>query len=389
MKITPFKLKGEIKAPPSKSMAHRNLICGAFSEKSLIKNVAFSEDISATLDALKALGTKVEVSGDTVSLGGLGTGEITPCFCARESGSTLRFMLPICATLSRDIKITGSKRLFARDLSAFEEFSSRYNIHFEKGEDFAVVRGNLKAGEYEIDASLSSQFISGLLFALSFVKGKSEIKLKGKIESRPYIDLTVKALSDFGVEVKFEKDVLKIESNGFEGREMQVEGDYSNAAFLDAFNFLKSEIRVLGLDENSLQGDKVYKELFLSLGKKPIDLSDCPDLAPVLFALAATVGECEFVGTKRLKIKESDRAFAMKEELSKFGVNVLVEENRVIVYGGKIHAPSEVLSSHNDHRIVMALTLLLSLTGGEIEGTAAVEKSYPDFFEVIEKWKKI
>ena len=389
LKITPFKLKGEVYAPPSKSMAHRNLICGAFSEKSVIKNVAFSKDILSTLEALKSLGTAVEIKGDTVSLGGFGVGAINPEFCCNESGSTLRFMLPICATLGQKIKLTGTERLFSRDLSAFEDFAKRYSIAFEKGEDYAYVCGRLTSGEYEIDASLSSQFVSGLLFALAYVGGQSVIRLLSKVESRPYIDLTVKSLCDFGAEVYFENEsTLKINSSRFKSREVFVEGDYSNAAFLDAYNFVGNDVKVLGLLSDSLQGDKIYREYFSLLGKEPLDLSDCPDLAPVLFALAATVGKCEFVGTKRLKIKESDRAAAMKEELEKFGVKVEVFDNSVTVHGGKIHAPREVLDSHNDHRIVMALSVLLSLVGGEISGEGAVEKSYPDYFKVIEKLKE-
>ncbi len=369
-------------------MAHRNLICAAFSEKSTVTNVAFSEDISATSDALKALGTAVEINGDSVTLGGFGKGEITPEFSCRESGSTLRFMLPVCLTLNRKITLTGTNRLFSRNLSAFEDFCKRYNFAFSKGEDNATVFGKIESGDYEIDASLSSQFVSGMLFALSLTGGESTLKLTGKIESRPYIDLTVKSLSDFGVDVSWLDDTtLKIISHGFENCNRAVEGDYSNAAFLDAFNLIGSDVEVLGLDEESLQGDKIYREHFKTLGQKIIDLSDCPDLAPVLFALSATVGECEFIGTSRLKIKESDRAQAMKEELLKFGVEVDVFENRVVIHGGKIHPPVSPLNSHNDHRIVMALTVLLSLTGGEINGVEAVSKSYPDFFNVLEGLK--
>lgn len=388
MIITPFKLKGEINAPPSKSMAHRLLICSALSEKSTVKNVAFSKDILSTLEGLKSLGTAVEVNGDTVTLGGFSKNECTYNFFANESGSTLRFMLPLCLSLNREVKITGTQRLFSRNMSAFEDFCEKYNFYFEKGEDFAKVKGEIKNGEYEIDSSLSSQFVSGLLFVLAFVKGKSQIKLINKIESKPYIDLTLKALSDYGVKACWiSENTLEINSNGFENRESVVEGDYSNAAFLDAFNFLGSKVKINGLCENSKQGDKIYKTLFEKLGKETIDLSDCPDLAPVLFALACVVGKCEFVGTRRLKIKESDRAQAMKEELEKFGVKVKVLENSVTVYGGKISPPKKPLESHNDHRIVMALTTLLSLVGGEINGVECVSKSYPDFFDIIEKLK--
>ena len=157
---------------------------------------------------------------------------------------------------------------------------------------------------------------------------------------------------------------------------------------MDAFNFLGNKVKINGLCENSKQGDKIYKTLFEKLGREIIDLKDCPDLAPVLFALSSTVGECHFTGTHRLKIKESDRANAMKEELEKFGVKVKVEENAVTVFGGKITPPTTPLNSHNDHRIAMSLTVLLSLTGGELTDEECVSKSYPDFFEVIEKLKE-
>ena len=388
MIIKPFKLKGEITAPPSKSMAHRLLILGAFSKESTIENVAFSKDIKATLSCLENLGAKIKIDKNTVTLGGFGDAQNTTLF-ANESGSTLRFMLPICLLTDKEITLSGTHRLFERDMSAFEEFSKKYNFFFQKDKDFIKVKGKLTPGSYEIDASLSSQFVSGLLMALSFLEGESEVKLKNKIESKPYIDLTLKALGDFGINAFWEnEDTVKIISQGIENKTLAVEGDYSNAAFLDAFNFLGNEVKINGLCQNSKQGDKIYKTLFEKLGREIIDLKDCPDLAPVLFALSSTVGECHFVGTHRLKIKESDRANAMKEELEKFGVKVKVEENAVTVFGGKITPPTCPLNSHNDHRIAMSLTVLLSLTGGELTGEDCVSKSYPDFFEVIEKLKE-
>ena len=388
MIIKPFKLKGEVTAPPSKSMAHRLLILGAFSKESTIENVAFSKDIKATLSCLENLGAKIKTDKNTVTLGGFGDVKNTTLF-ANESGSTLRFMLPICLLTDKEITLSGTHRLFERDMSAFEEFSKKYNFFFQKDKDFIKVKGKLTPDSYEIDASLSSQFVSGLLMALSFLEGESEVKLKNKIESKPYIDLTLKALGDFGVNAFWEnEDTVKIISEGIKNKTLAVEGDYSNAAFLDAFNFLGNKVKINGLCENSKQGDKIYKTLFEKLGREIIDLKDCPDLAPVLFALSSTVGECHFTGTHRLKIKESDRANAMKEELEKFGVKVKVEENAVTVFGGKITPPTTPLNSHNDHRIAMSLTVLLSLTGGELTDEECVSKSYPDFFEVIEKLKE-
>ena len=171
--------------------------------------------------------------------------------------------------------------------------------------------------------------------------------------------------------------------------EYTVEGDYSNAAFLDAFNLLGGEVQVIGLSETSVQGDKVYKEMFeqLSGGTKEFDLSDCPDLAPIMFALSAVKGGARFTGTARLKIKESDRAEAMKQELKKFGIDLKIKENEVIVEKGAINPPTEILCGHNDHRIVMALSLLCSMVGGTIAGAEAVNKSFPDFFDKIKALK--
>ena len=166
-----------------------------------------------------------------------------------------------------------------------------------------------------------------------------------------------------------------------------VEGDCSNAAFLEGFNLLSDKVDVLGIDENTLQGDRVYKAMFngLKKGEKQFDLSDCPDLAPVMFAMAAYLGGATFLGTARLRIKESDRAAAMAEELAKFGIETEVLEDSVIIHNGKLHKPEAILCGHNDHRIVMALSILCSVTGGVIEEAQAVSKSFPDFFEIISK----
>ena len=383
VEIKPGVAKGVIKAPPSKSMAHRLLICGALSEKSTIKGVEFSEDISATLDCLRALGTNVEVDGDTVTLGGFcpekAENAVLPC---RESGSTLRFFLPLCLLSDGEKVLSGSKRLLERPQDVYEKICTEQNLRLEKIEDGILVSGCLNSGEYRVRADISSQFITGLIFALCTKDTDIKIALTGKQESGSYVDLTIKALNDFGVAVEKRPDGYYIKGGQtFVSRELEVEGDYSNAAFFDALNFLGGNVTVDGLDKHSLQGDRVYKDLFAKLGKdEEIDLSDCPDLAPVLFALASTKEKTVFTGTRRLKIKESDRASAMKAELSKFGVRVEIEENKVTVYGGRLSTPTEVICGHNDHRIVMASSLLCTVTGGKISGAEAVAKSLPDFF---------
>ncbi len=379
--------KGTIAAPPSKSMAHRALICGALSGGSKIENIEYSNDILATLDCLSALGATVEKSGNTIQLGCLNpfiSKEAT--LDCRESGSTLRFMIPLCMLSGNKITLKGSERLFARNLTIYEGIAKQNGILFEKGSDSLTVCGNLKSGDYKVAGNISSQFISGLLFALPLLKGDSTLEITGEYESEPYIDLTLKSLGDFGVVIEKQDRTYKIKGGQkYVAQNMTVEGDYSNAAFLDGFNLLGGEVTVTGLDSSSLQGDKIYKQMYEGLknGEKQFDLSQCPDLAPVMFALSAVYGGAHFTGTKRLKIKESDRAAAMAQELQKFGIKVDVAENDVTVYGGELKAPSETLCGHNDHRIVMALSLLCSITGGSISEAESVAKSYPDYFEKI------
>ena len=199
-----------------------------------------------------------------------------------------------------------------------------------------------------------------------------------------YINLTINALESFGVCVKWVDDyTLYIpKSQSYKPCDITVEGDFSGAAFPDALNLFSGEVNILGLSENSLQGDSVYKKYYgmLSRGLPTIHIGDCPDLGPVMFAVAAAKNGGIFTGTKRLKIKESDRAMAMAEELKKFGTSVSVYEDTVVIYPQDFYAPKEVLCGHNDHRIVMALCVLLTLTGGEIDGAEAIKKSYPEFF---------
>ncbi len=372
---------GEIFAPPSKSMAHRYLICGALSEQSRVSGLAMSEDIKATADCLKALGSRVDFENDTALVGGLCPKEEAQLDC-RESGSTLRFMLPLALLGNKEITMTGSPRLMERGAGLYEQMCGEHGLFFENKNGKITVKGPLKPGKYSIDGSLSSQYFSGMIFALSTLDGDSELKVKGKLQSRPYVNMTIKALADFGVKIERIPGGFFIHGGQkFLSRDAAVEGDWSNAAFLSA---LSDKVIVKGLDEHSLQGDKLYPQLFKNVGSYQIDLSDTPDLAPVLFAVAALKDKGDFVGTRRLKIKESDRAEAMKNELLKFGVNTTIFDDRVIV-SGKLKTPSAELYGHNDHRIVMALSVLAARVGGVIDGAEAVSKSFPDFFDVIKK----
>ena len=377
---------GRVEAPPSKSVSHRYLICGALSGGSVIENVAFSEDIKATLNCLKALGADYEIDGSTVKIGGISPDKAvksTELFC-NESGSTLRFLIPLCLLFRQKITLKGTERLMSRSLAVYKDMCLSQGIEFTEDKESVTVCGKLSAGKYSVRGDVSSQFISGLMFALPLLENDSIIDITGAIESGSYLGMTVKALADFGIRIsRTDEHTVFIRGNQtYKPRTLCVEGDYSNAAFLEAFNSVGGNVAVTGLKKDTCQGDAVYRKLFGKLvrGCPEIDISDCPDLAPVLMAVAAANNGVRLTGTHRLKIKESDRGKAMAEELSKFGCSVKVYENEIEVKKRGITTPTDILSGHNDHRIVMALSLLCSITGGSISGAEAVNKSFPDYF---------
>jgi len=384
--------RGCVSAPPSKSMAHRLLICAALSEgESVIHGISKSEDVSATLDCLRVLGAEWERSGETVRVRGIDVRHAAPTepLPCRESGSTLRFFLPLTLLSGKAATFVGAASLMQRPMSVYADLCRERGLEFLANGNEIHVRGPLRAGEYRVVGNVSSQFISGLLFALPLADGDSVIRITPPIESRSYLNLTVDALREFGVEVVWQDEhTLAVRGNQtYRAHEAVVEGDYSNSAFLDAFSVLGGDVTVEGLRADSLQGDRVYRHYFdmLSQGTPTIHIGDCPDLGPILFSIAAAKHGGIFNGTRRLRIKESDRAASMAEELKKFGTSVSVHEDTVVVYPVDFHAPSEMLYGHNDHRIVMALSVLLTLTGGTIDGAEAIGKSFPDFFELLSR----
>jgi 3-phosphoshikimate 1-carboxyvinyltransferase len=391
MKVTfkPAKLYGTVLAPPSKSMAHRMLICGGLAHEgtSVIQGISRSEDVTATLNCLKTLGAEYEKEGDTVTIKGIDIRRSTPTkpLACNESGSTLRFFLPLCLLSGNEATLKGTEKLLSRPLSVYENICKEQQISYIKNKDSVSVKGVISAGDYKIPGNISSQFISGLLFALPLCEKDSTIDIIPPIESRSYLDLTIEALAEFGVVIEWQDErTLFIKGNQtYQPKNTSVEGDYSNAAFFDALRLFGHEVSVTGLSETSRQGDKAYLKCFelLSKGTPTIHIGDCPDLGPILMAIAAAKNGAVFTGTKRLKIKESDRGAAMASELAKFGVSVTVHEDSIVVYPLSFHAPTETLYGHNDHRIVMALATLLSMTGGTIDGAEAVKKSLPEYFE--------
>ena len=386
-KIDVSRARGSVAIPPSKSLAHRLLISAALAEgESRILDLPACDDVKATISALKAFGAVFSEADGSVSVSGTDMKKARPdceIFC-NESGSTLRFLIPLALLSGNTVTFTGAGKLMERPHKIYADIAKEKGFFYEQRDGKITVRGPLAAGEYTLAGNISSQFITGLLFALSTLRGDSKIIITEKIESRSYITLTLSAMESFGIKVSWldERTLFIKGGQKYTARVISVEGDYSAGAFIEAFNLFSGEVTPLRLSDSSLQGDRVYREIFPRLdgGFTTVDITDCPDLAPILFAVAAAKWGAEFIGTRRLKIKESDRASAMAEELTKFGASVEVYENRVVIKKVPLHAPAAVLSGHNDHRIVMALSVLLTTLGGEISGAEAVSKSYPEFF---------
>ncbi len=355
-------LNGQIKAPPSKSYSHRYLISSMLSQnESEISNIYFSDDILATLACIKVFGRKYLIKEKSVLFEKETYINQMPIFECHESGSTIRFMIPISLTKYDHVIFKGTTRLISRGISVYEKIFEKQNIKIVKNSDSIEIFGKLRSGIFNVDGSLSSQFITGLLFSLPLLDGDSVINIIPPIYSKPYIDLTLEILNKYSIEFQIKNNQIFIKGNQeYIAKNHEVESDYSNAAFLDGFNYFGSNIKIDGLNPNSLQGDKVYQEFFklLSNSKPTIDISNAIDLGPILFTFASLKNGATFINTDRLRNKESDRVMAMKEELEKVGVKIDVLKNKVVVHKSEIHKPETTFNSHNDHRICMALSLL-------------------------------
>ena len=392
-KIGISRARGEVTVPPSKSVAHRLLISAALADDGVseIYNLPDCDDVLATEAALTSFGATFEKKGSVLTVRGVSmkAASVTEEVFCNESGSTLRFLIPLALLSGNPVTFCGAGKLMERPHKIYADIAEEKGFYYKQENGKITVKGPLPAGNYTLPGNVSSQFITGLLFALSTLSEDSRIFITENIESRSYIDLTISAMAEFGVMAVWENERTLYIKGGqkYLAREITVEGDYSASAFIEAFNLFDGDVRVLGLSDSSLQGDKAYREIFprLSAGFSTVDITNCPDLAPILFAVAAAKHGAEFVGTKRLKIKESDRASVMAAELSKLGASVEVYENRVLINKAPLHAADAPLLGHNDHRIVMALSVLLSVLGGEVSDAHAVSKSYPEFFEHLNK----
>lgn len=383
--------RGSVRVPGSKSVAHRLLINAAMCRgTSTIIDLPQNEDIAATIDCLRALGAAIELSehGDCTVRGIQKSKHDVRELCCRESGSTLRFLIPVALLDGVTTHFSGSARLFERPLDIYRDICEKNGFLWQQSECGVTVCGKLSAGEYSLPGNVSSQFITGLLLALGGLEGDSRILLTTETESNSYINITVSSLSAFGINVERRGERELFIKGGQRRRSVKglsVEGDESGAAFFGALNTLGGDVTLDGLDSKTLQGDRVWRKMLQEIknGAPTLSVKDCPDLAPVLMAAAAACNGAVFTDTRRLKIKESDRGVAMAAELQKCGVAVDVKENVITVSGGTLRAPALPIESHNDHRIAMAMAVLLTKVGGEIQGAEAVRKSMPGFWELL------
>lgn len=387
-------LKGEIVAEPSKSYFHRYLLssflAGGTSEISYVSDLSCSKDILATLSCASLFHKKAEILGKTLRISPVSSEPekiATNCF---ESGSTLRFLIPVVLALYGSGEFYGTERLIQRGIGIYQDIFEQNGIRTKPYKDHFEIEGTLRSGEYLIPGNVSSQFVTGLLFALPLLKGDSVLKVVPPFYSRNYVDITLDVLAQAGIRIQRNGDTFFIPGNQeYRARAYELEGDYSNAAFFAALGELSgNSIQILGLKKDSKQGDRVYTELFKKLkeGFAQIDLENCIDLGPILFTFASMHSGGDFTGIRRLRIKESDRASDLLAELSKAGCAYsFVSDDEVKIYPLDLTKENLTFSSHNDHRLAMALSVLLTRNGGTLTNAEAVNKSYPSFFEELKR----
>jgi len=417
-----FSLNGKIKIPPSKSLCHRAIIAAALSPgECVLHNIGMSLDITATCGIMERLGADIKQFPKGLIINGNGVlelfnqetfnnkivhneiiGNVLQC---NESGSTLRFLIPIAMHTGGKIIFKGKGKLIERTLKPYYEIFDKQNIKYttDNGDLPLTIEGSLKPGIFELRGDVSSQFITGLLYALPLLNGDSKIVVTTKMESIGYIDLTLDVLSKFGVCIEnynYKEFVIKGKQH-YKKRDYKVEGDFSQAAFYLAAGVLGGEVQCLNLNMESLQGDKVIVDIIKNMGGNishgmgilkasksdlkgsVIDVSQCPDLLPIVAVLGAlSEGTTEIINASRARIKESDRIKAIATELNKIGAEVIEREDSLLIHG-KPWLKGGVVNSWNDHRIAMAMAIA-SIRCTEkltIQDSGAVKKSYPEFYE--------
>ena len=413
IRVLPGKLSGTVRVPPSKSAAHRAIIAAALAKgESVIENVDLSSDIRATMGACEQLGCTVGIEqGErccTLTVrGGLKPQSGVFIDCA-ESGSTLRFMIPVACSQTGERTFTGRGRLPQRPIDAYLQIFEEQGIEYTRpyGANLPLmVLGALRPGQFKLDGRVSSQFVTGLLYALPLLDGDSEIEVIGGFESRGYVGLTVDMLNQFGVEIRSEGDSFFVcENQLYQPQRIAVEGDYSQAAFFLVAGAISDRLRVEGLSQNSLQPDSVIVDILNRMGANitqegdtlvaspsqlhgiDIDVSQCPDLVPPLaIAAAFAQGMTRITGAARLRIKESDRLSALAQNLNALGVKTEEQPDGLTIHGGTMTGGE--VDTFGDHRIAMAFSIAAASSKQTITilGAQCVDKSYPKFYEDFAK----
>ncbi len=401
--LTPKKLSGTVTVPPSKSMAHRAVICASLATgRSTIKNIQLSDDILATIEGMRSFGAVIFHENQTLTIDGTGNGPTqgNRTINCNESGSTLRFLIPLATLFTGETHFIGQGHLGKRPLEPYQELFDAQSLHYDQAatENLQLsVAGSLTSGIYEMRGDISSQFITGMLLTLPLLSGDSVLKITTHLESKGYIDLTLSVLQDFGIVIEQDEDGQEYRIKGqqsYTARDYTVEGDYSQAAFWLSANALGNELLVNGLDSDSLQGDQAIVSILDTLNggstksECVIDGAQVPDIIPVVALVAAlSKGKTKIIHLERLRIKESDRLVATQKELTALGARIKIIDDSLLIEGVSELSGGQQVWSHKDHRMAMMLAIASTVCKEpiQIKDTDCVKKSYPNFWETFQQ----
>ena len=395
--LYPSTIKGKIKAVPSKSFAHRIIIMASFKKgKTIVKNVGYSDDVLSTIACMQKLGANIQRKKDNLIIYGIEKPNENAILDFNESGSTMRFLIPVVSALGTGATFTGKQSLLRRPNDDLYASLKSNGVTIED----CVISGKITGGEITINAGTSSQFVSGLIMAATILDRDYTINLVGNVVSKNYIDITLQLLSNFGVKYSVNGNSIVIYKSKIKSkRKIEVEGDWSSASFMLALGVLGKKVKVCGLNMKSKQGDKAILDIIKKMGGKlktgnksvtaynsklksiEYDVENCPDLAPILSVLMLTSKEeCKMKGVERLRIKESDRLNAIIDNLTLAGGQVEYKDKCLYISARQLQQAD--FNGYNDHRMVMSSVVLSSILKGasSVTDKEAVKKSYPNFF---------
>ncbi len=401
--LTPNALNGTVIVPPSKSMAHRAVICASLAAgRSTIKNIQLSDDILATIEGMRSFGAIISYDDQTLTIDGIrnGAAKESRTINCNESGSTLRFLIPLATLFTGETHFIGQGHLGKRPLEPYQELFDAQSLHYNQAttENLQLsVAGPLTPGIYEMRGDISSQFITGMLLTLPLLAGDSVLKITTHLESKGYIDLTLSVLQSFGIVIEQDETGQEYRIKGqqaYSARDYTVEGDYSQAAFWLSANALGNELLVNGLDSDSLQGDQAIVSILETVNsgsndsERIIEGAQVPDIIPVVALVAAlSKGKTKIINLERLRIKESDRLVATQKELTALGAQIEIVGDSLLIEGVSRLSGGQEVWSHKDHRMAMMLAIASTVCQEpiHIKDTDCVKKSYPNFWETFQQ----